>query len=79
LLAVAVAAIDGAVASGLERDLGIDAALRAYRRVHLAFGAVSVTPLLTLRPAGLAARRAALGIRVTSFLMVSLVVGTENE
>ena len=34
-LAVAVAAIDGAVAPGSERHLGINAALRANDRMHL--------------------------------------------
>jgi hypothetical protein len=75
----AVAAVDRAVASGLERDLGVRTTLGANHRVHLALGAVSITPLLALRPAGLAARRATLGIGVSSFLMVSLVVGAENE
>ena len=41
--AIAVGAIDGPIATGRERHLGVLAALSAYRRVHLAFATAVAT------------------------------------
>ena len=47
LRAIAVGAIDGLIATGRERHLGVLPALGAYRRVHLAFATAVATAAAT--------------------------------
>ena len=51
LSAIAVGAIDGLIATGRERHLGVLPALGAYRRVHLAFATAVATATTTVAAA----------------------------
>ena len=79
--AEAIAAVDGAIATGAERDRSLIAALGANDRVHLArtpvkaeaVGGAVGTPCLSARGAPLGL------VRVTLFGMIRLIIGREDE
>ena len=81
LPAEAIAAVDGAVATGPERNGGFIATFRANNRVHLAgtpvkteaFGRAVGAPRLSARGAPLGL------VRVTLFGVIRLIVGREDE
>ncbi|ODU55328.1 MAG: hypothetical protein ABT01_06475 [Clostridium sp. SCN 57-10] len=74
--AEAIAAINGAVITGFERNFAVFAAGSTYRIVHLAVAAVATRVLL----AGVAAGLAALGFIVEAFFREKfLIFGSEGE
>ena len=81
LPAEAIAAVDGSVATGAERNGGFVATFGANHRMHLAGTSVKTETVGgTVCAPGLAARRATLGlVRVTLFGMIRLIVGREDE
>ncbi len=81
LLVEAVAAVHGAIATGLEGDLGLLAALSTDRRKHLPWATAETTAAAaTIRPAGLPARGATSGlVRVALLLEEVLLARGERE
>ena len=83
LLVEAVAAVDGAIATGLEGDLGLLAALSADGRMHLPWATAETTAAAaaaTIRPAGLPARGATSGlVRIALLLEEVLLARGERE